>query len=255
VTITTGTALAPDDDAYPDPEEGDTSQETDTVQEPGIDLVVVSEVASGISLTIAPDVVSHAPLAATPSPGNATPSATAPDAVGDGALAGSADVDAAEADSPLLAVIGLSTAETPPALPPRSIAERLRAALPFAGPGLTGLGGVVFGCLIVGLGAAVDLALGRGLGVIFTATFLLGSVLVACAVRTRALAVATVLPPLLFAGGYALETMTSGQTVGRREMLLDVATSLALHAPALFIGTAVAIAIVLVRLAVHLVRR
>jgi hypothetical protein len=235
VTITTGTALAPDDDAYPDPEEGDTSQETDTVQEPGIDLVVVSEVASGISLTIAPDVVSHAPLAATPSPGDATPSATAPDAVGDGALAGSADVDAAEADSPLLAVIGLSTAETPPALPPRSIAERLRAALPFAGPGLTGLGGVVFGCLIVGLGAAVDLALGRGLGVIFTATFLLGSVLVAC--------------------GYALETMTSGQTVGRREMLLDVATSLALHAPALFIGTAVAIAIVLVRLAVHLVRR
>ena len=90
---------------------------------------------------------------------------------------------------------------------------------------------------------------------VFTATFLLGCVLVAGALRTRALAVAIVLPPLLFAGGYALETQSSGQTSGRREMALDVATSLALHAPALFLGTALAFAVVLVRVVVHLIRR
>ena len=67
--------------------------------------------------------------------------------------------------------------------------------------------------------------------------------------------VAMVLPPLLFAGGYALETRSGGQTTGRREMALDVATSLALHAPVLFVGTALAVAVVVVRVLVHLIRR
>jgi hypothetical protein len=136
-----------------------------------------------------------------------------------------------------------------------ALADRLRAALPFTGPGLTGLGGVVLGCLVVALGAASDLALGAGLGLGFAATFLLGCLLVAAALRTRALGVAVVLPPLLFAGGYALETWNSGLTTGRREMALDVATSLALHAPLLFAGSAIAVVVVLGRLVVHLVRR
>jgi hypothetical protein len=113
----------------------------------------------------------------------------------------------------------------------------------------------VLGVLVVGLGAAGDLAFGGGLGVGFTVSFLLGCLLVAAMLRTRALAVAVVLPPLLFSGGYALETKTSGQTSGRREMALDVATSLALHAPVLFLGTALAVAVVLVRVVVHLLRR
>jgi hypothetical protein len=134
-------------------------------------------------------------------------------------------------------------------------ADRLRGAVPITGPGLTGLGGIVLGCLIVGLGAAGDLALGGGLGVGFATTFVLSCVLVAATLRVRALGVATVAPPLLFAGGYALETRTSGHTSGLREMSLDIATSLALHAPLLFIGTALAVAVVIVRLGVHLIRR
>jgi hypothetical protein len=196
VTITTGAALAPDDDA------GDDDAE------------------SGIALAIAPDVAIDSP------------------SVG-----------------PLLAATALTTTETPPTPPRVPLADRLRGAVPFTGPGLTGLGGIVLGCLIVGLGAAGDLALGDGLGVGFATTFLLGCVLVAATVRVRALGVAVVAPPLLFAGGYALETRTSGHTSGLREMALDVATSLALHAPLLFIGTAIAVAIALVRVAVHLIRR
>lgn len=223
MTITTGAALAPDDDASPDPEDAHT----------GISLEAGTSQETSISLAVAPDVVTGE------EPAQAQPN----------------DDSSAEVDSPLLSVIALTTTEKPPAPPRAPLASRLRAALPFAGPGLTGLGAVILGCLIVGLAAAGDLALGHGLGVGFTAAFLIACVLVASALRTRALAVAVVLPPLLFAGGYALETKTSGQTAGRREMALDVATSLALHAPVLFIGTALAIAIVLVRVVAHLVRR
>jgi hypothetical protein len=235
--------------------------------------VFVPHVIGGISLTVAPDVaVEGLPsdaadddgiyrLEAQPAPATAVePMAVRP-----------GDRVVPQVDSPLLAVTAGSADDAPsnaagsdsdrsvgataPASPPVPWADRVRAGLPFTGPGLTGLGGVVLGCLVVGLGAAADLTLGDGLGVGFTATFLLGCLLVSAALRTRALAVAMVLPPLLFAGGYALETKDSGQTSGRREMALDVATSLALHAPVLFVGTALALAVVLVRVVVHLIRR
>ena len=249
VTITTGTALAPDDDAPPDAEHASLATATTASRETGVSLVVSSEVVSGISLTIAPDVASDTALAVAPAV------SLGPDAPEVAAPAQPKDDIAHEVDSPLLAVISLSTAETP-ATPARvPLADRLRAAVPFTGPGLTGLGGAILGCLVVGLGAEGDLALGHSLGTGFTATFLLGCVLVACALRTRALAVAVVLPPLLFAGGYALETTSSGLTTGRKAMALDVALSLALNAPLLFIGTALTVAVVLIRVAVHLVRR
>jgi len=261
VTITTGTALAPDDDASPDAEDARLAPETATRRETGVSLVVTSEVVSGISLTIAPDVASDTALAVTPdlasgvAPAVSAAVSAGPEATEEATPAQPQDDMAQEVDSPLLSVISLSTAETPPAPAHVPLADRLRAAVPFTGPGLTGLGGVILGCLVVGLGAEGDLALGHGLGTGFTATFLLGCVLVASALRTRALAVAVVLPPLLFAGGYALETKSSGLTTGRKAMALDVATSLALHAPLLFIGTALTVAVVLVRVAVHLVRR
>jgi hypothetical protein len=258
VTITNGAALEPDDDSSPD-DDGDTgtSRETGRSTETGISHVFVPHVIGGISLTVAPDVVSE---------GLPTDS---PDVGGNGSLGtalnlGSAEQSRAaqpndsgdpEIDSPLLPVIALSTTETPPAEARVPLSDRVRAALPFTGPGLTGLGGVVLGCIVVGLGAAGDLALGHGLGAGFSATFLFGCVLLACALRTRALALAIVLPPLLFAGGYAWETKTNGQTAGARAMALDVATSLALHAPLLFIGTTIAVAIALIRVAAHLVRR
>jgi hypothetical protein len=138
---------------------------------------------------------------------------------------------------------------------PHSVGRRLRAAVPFAGPGLTGVGGLALGALVVGLGTALDLLPDDSLGLAFTATFLLAAPLVALAVRTRALATAVVLPPLLFAGARVVETKAGGRTSGTREMTLDVATSLALSAPVLFAGTAIALTVVLVRLVVHVVGR
>jgi len=274
VTITTGAALAPDDEpAGADDDDNGIVVSTGTSGEPGGSFVFVPHVIGGISLTVAPDVVvEDLPGDATggagvdrlaAGPGSAT--AVEPVAVRPG------DRVVPQVDSPLLAVAAWSADDVPftpggsvsdrsaggtaPTSAPVPWADRVRAGLPFTGPGLTGLGGVVLGCLVVGVGAVVDLTLGGGLGVGFTATFLFGCVLVATALRTRALAVAIVLPPLLFAGGYALETKDAGQTSGRREMALDVATSLALHAPVLFVGTALALAVVLVRVVVHLIRR
>jgi hypothetical protein len=250
----TGAALAPDDESSgTEEEDSGSSLEPGTSGETGVSFVFVPHVIGGISLTVAPDVVVEG-MPSDASDGDSLDSLVArPDL-------GTVDEPVPEqpkdpVNSPLLSVTPVSTPETPAASPPVPRADRVRAALPFTGPGLTGFGGVLLGCLVVGLGAAGDLALGGGLGVGFTATFLLGCVLVAAALRTRALAVAIVLPPLLFAGGYALETKTSGQTSGKREMALDVATSLALHAPALFVGTALALAVVLVRVVVHLFRR
>jgi hypothetical protein len=229
VTITTGAALAPDDGSPGnDDEDRGISVEAGTSGETGVSFVFVPHVIGGISLTVAPDVVNDdAPQDAPGGDSIQSPGAR-----------------------PELGTVDESVPEDR-----ISRADRARGALPFTGPGLTGLGGVILGCLVVGTGAAVDLGLGDGLGVGFTATFLLGCALVASALRTRALTVAVVLPPLLFAAGYALETKASGQTTGRRQMALDVATSLALHAPVLFIGTVLAVAVVLVRVVVHLVRR
>jgi hypothetical protein len=259
VTITTGAALAPDDEP-PGSEDSGVSLEAGPPGETGASFVFVPHVIGGIALTVAPEVISE------PLPGQT------PDGEGDADVGRSADsrprlstVDQSRTAPPndhlARAVGNLShrtaapTTADPPTSPSRTTADWVRAGLPFTGPGLTGLGGVVFGTFVVGLGAAADLALGGGLGVGFTATFLLCCLLVAATLRTRALGVAVVLPPLLFAGGYALETKTSGQTSGRREMALDVATSLALHAPMLFLGTALAVAVVLVRGVVHLFRR
>jgi hypothetical protein len=216
VTITSGAALAPDDDESSVAANGHTATATDA----GISLVLGRDAIGGISLAVAPAVVGGGQVAVTPA-----------------------------------VVSDEETAAPPTGAPPLALADRIRGALPFTGPGLTGLGAVILGCLVVGLGAFGDLALGDGLGGLFDVTFLLGCVLVASTVRTRALAVAMVLPPLLFAGGYLLESKSSGQTTGRREMALDVATSLALHAPLLFVGSALAIAIGLVRIVVRLIRR
>jgi hypothetical protein len=255
VTITTGAALAPDDEP-PGTEDSGISVETNKSGETGASFVFVPHVIGGISLTVAPDVISE-DLVGEAAEGDGIHSADSrPDlSTVDGSVFEYPSDDVApQVGNPGLSAIGLTT-DASPASPPLTGGDRVRAGLPLTGPGLTGLGGVVLGCVVVGLGAAGDLALGGGLGVGFTATFLLGCLLVAATLRTRALAVAVVLPPLLFSGGYALETKTSGQTSGRREMALDVAMSLALHAPALFLGTALAVAVVLVRVVVHLFRR
>jgi uncharacterized protein DUF6542 len=134
--------------------------------------------------------------------------------------------------------------------------ERLREALPgLPGPGLTVAGGTVLGAALVGFGAGLDLALGEGLGLGFRVTFVVTCVVVAFALRVTALPAAVVLPPLLYAGAAVLQTLTAGQTTGRRAAALDVATTLALSAPPLFLGTILAAAIAVSRGLAHLVRR
>lgn len=155
------------------------------------------------------------------------------------------------------AAAGIAVAVAPTAAPivaRPALGDRLRGAVPFAGPGLTSLGGVVLAIVVVGLGVGLDLAVGDSLGLAFDATFLLAAALVAIALRVRALATAVVLPPLLFVGAQVLSSKAGGHTAGARETALDVGTSLALSAPLLFAGTALAVAVVLARVVVRLIR-
>ncbi len=114
-------------------------------------------------------------------------------------------------------------------------------------PGLTGPGVVVLAVLVSGIGAALDLLVGDSLGLTFGLTFLLACALAPLVVRPRSLLTAAVLPPLVFVGYSALAAQRSGHVDGMRELGLDVASNLALSAPLLFVGTALAVAITLMR--------
>lgn len=108
---------------------------------------------------------------------------------------------------------------------------------------------------MVGLGSGFSLLSGGTLGRTFGGAFLLASALVPVALRARALATAVVLPPLLFLAARVLESKVGGYPSGIRATGLDVATSLALSAPLLFTGSLLAVAIVIVRLLLPVLRR
>lgn len=238
MTITSGGALTPTADAL--------ALAGDADPQPGVVRAPTTEPGdTGISVAVAP------PPTAVPSVTVAVAEPTLPAARPSVADEQSSGVEVSS--SALITAPPDTGTAAEPARP--TINSRLRAALPLTGPGLTGPGGVVLGTFVVGLGALFDLALGGALGLGFTATFLLGSVLVTLALRIRALATGVVLPPLLFAAAAFFETKHSGVTSGNRQAALDVATSLALSAPVLFTGTALALAVVLGRLVVHAVRR
>lgn len=122
-------------------------------------------------------------------------------------------------------------------------------------PGLTARGALVVATATVGLGCALDLVIGGELGTGFHAMFLLACVLVPIAVTRRSLAAAVIGAPLLYAAACILGAVLAGQSHGIRQVALDVATMLALSAPTLFAGTAVAAVIAATRLAGSLVRR
>jgi len=124
-----------------------------------------------------------------------------------------------------------------------------------AGSGLTTAGAVLVGALLMGIGAMADLTFGDSLGFGFAAMFLIASVTMALTLRVRSLASAVIAPPLLFTAATMLAARASGQVEGRRALALDTATSLALSAPVLFGGTALAAAVAVVRLVLDLVRR
>ena len=124
-----------------------------------------------------------------------------------------------------------------------------------AGSGLTTPGAVIVGGFLMGLGAMADLTFGDALGVGFAAMFVIASAAMALALRVRSLASAFIAPPLMFAIATMLVGKLSGEVHGSRALALDTATSLALSAPVLFGGTALAAAIAVVRLLAAIARR
>jgi hypothetical protein len=134
---------------------------------------------------------------------------------------------------------------------PRPIARLLA----LRGQGLTAPGGIALAMLVLAPGVLVDHWLGGSFGLSSATAFVLASGAAAAAVRIRALGTAAVLPPLLFAGAVTALAWSSGNNQGRRELLLDVGTTMAVSAPTLFLGTSIALTVVLGRLVVHLLRR
>ncbi len=139
---------------------------------------------------------------------------------------------------------------TPNDRPPSVPAQR-RPTSPAPGrtggsPGLTVLGVVVV--VVAGslVGLLVDAVVGGGLGWIFGAFFAAASGYGALKVRRRDLAAGVIVPPLVFAvlvGGYTLLTSSGGL----KTQVLDGAVALIDQGPQLWLGTGLALVIVLVR--------
>ena len=124
-----------------------------------------------------------------------------------------------------------------------------------AGSGLTTPGAVLVGGLLMGVGSMADLGFGEALGIGFATMFVIASGVMALTLRVRSLASAVIAPPLMFATATMVVGKLSGEVHGSRTLALDIATSLALSAPVLFGGTALAAAIAVVRLAAAATRR
>ena len=130
------------------------------------------------------------------------------------------------------------------------VAGRVRA-----GSGLTTPGAVIVGGLLIAVGAMADLGFGDSLGFGFATMFVIASAVMALTLRVRSIASAVIAPPLMFAIATMLVGKLSGEVHGSRALALDTATSLALSAPVLFGGTALAAAIAVVRLGFAVSRR
>jgi hypothetical protein len=138
---------------------------------------------------------------------------------------------------------------TAPAVPGPNLISRARRE------GVTGPAVVAAAALLVALGAAVDLQRDGTLGAGTTVALLLAAVAAPAVVRFRSLPTALVLPPLLVAAAATGIAMLGGQDRGRRELVLDVGTTLALHAPMVFVAAALSVIVLLVRVGVRIARR
>jgi len=116
--------------------------------------------------------------------------------------------------------------------------------------GITAIGAGVLALAVTLLAAILDAIVTRSFGWLFTIGFLLGCLYVGLRVRRRELLASVVIPPLVFAttvviaGQFLPVTSDSGWLT---RQVLDLATTLALGAPVLLGGTALAGAIALGR--------
>jgi hypothetical protein len=116
--------------------------------------------------------------------------------------------------------------------------------------GLSGAAVVVL-ALVVGLaGVVYDLLTRPGLGLVFAVCFVTGCVLAALLARRGSLGVVAVMPPLVYVvlalvAGLTTSTSGAGSFVVRQGLTLF--TTLVLQAPALLLGTGLAVVIALLR--------
>jgi hypothetical protein len=162
-----------------------------------------------------------------------------------------ATADAATATQPA----GAATATEPTTKPPTG--PRPLVTVPgVSGPGLTGAGVVIVAVLLGALALVPDLLIGEwAVGPCFATGYLAVCVGAPLLARVRALFTVAVLPPLMYAGAVVIAARTSGQVHGSRELVLETGTRLALAAPVLFVGAALAVLLVLARLVLHLIDR
>jgi len=173
----------------------------------------------------------------------------APAAASTGTSTGTATTDAAEVPSRLV-VPAPRTAPVPVSRP--SPVERLRATWTHGLP--TSLV-VLLVAVVLAPGVLLDVARDGSFGLPSTVLFLLAAVGTPLVLRPRSLASGVVLPPLAFAAIAAGIAWRSGLNHGSRQIGLDAGTTMALHAPLMFAGTAAALLVVLTRVIVRLVRR
>ena len=114
---------------------------------------------------------------------------------------------------------------------------------------------VALAALVLLPGVVLDLAGDGTFGLPSAVFFVVAAAAVPLLLRTRSLAVGAVLPPLLFVAAATVIAWRSGLNQGTRQIGLDVGTTMAVNAPLLFAGTAVALAVVAGRLVVRLARR
>ena len=150
---------------------------------------------------------------------------------------------------PAAARVGRTAPEEPPATAGRDRVRSLwQGGLPT--PAVLAVAG-----LLLLPGVVLDVARDGTFGLPSAVFFVLAALAVPMLLRTRSLAVGAVLPPLLFAGAATVIAWRSGLNQGSRQIGLDVGTTMAVNAPLLFAGTALALAVVAARLVVRLVRR
>ena len=141
---------------------------------------------------------------------------------------------------------GTATATAP------SLTERLRGTWVQGLPtGLT----VLLVAVLMTPGVLLDVARDGSFGLPSTVLLLLVAVGTPLVLRPRSLASGVVLPPLVFAATAAAIAWRSGLNQGSRQIGLDAGTTLALQAPVAFAATAIALLVVITRVAVRLVRR
>jgi hypothetical protein len=213
--------------------------------ETGPALVVVTGPAESAAATARAETATASP----PAPSLPQPSEVPPRLVVPGAQATAASTATSTAASTAPApapATATATATTP------SLVERLRGTWVQGLPtGLT----VLLVAVLMTPGVLLDVARDGSFGLPSTVLLLLVAGGAPLVLRPRSLASGIVLPPLVFAATAAAIAWRSGLNQGSRQIGLDAGTTLALHAPVAFAATAVAVLVVLGRVAVRLVRR